>query len=917
MVNPMDSLLNWWSGLTASEIGLWISGLTLIATVVGVWIAWRRPRKAQSTLSQNNTGAGQVNSQAGDHSQVVTINLVNPAGSPADEPAAAPALLPEGRIFGITRLPNTKAFPAGRAEELKILDTAWADPHTSVLVLEAMGGMGKSLLLRTWVERFIQQPPAQAEWVYCWSFYSQGSAQDRQVSAEPFLRDALACFGYQGEVPDTAHDQGQALAHLIESRRVLLVLDGLEPLQQPPGPAAGGTLRDQGLIALLGHLALRNTGLVLISSRQPVVELAQQPQVTSHQLAPLDAAAAAELFRQAKVNGTAAEYAAARDELHGHALSLQLLATYLREYAAGDIRRRDQLPILLDFPEERAEVRHAMRLMQAHLQCLEGTADQAILWLLGLFDRPVAPEVVDVLRRSEIATLQPLRELDQQVYPAVLQRLQAQGLLNADATATVLDTHPLIRQYVAYHWQTKYPDDWQAAHQVLFAYYQAVPEQHQPDTLQQLEPLFAAVRHGCLAGLHQQALEEVYVPRIRRDSEISYLTKRLGAFSTDLALLAYFFAQPWQQPVPGLTAAAQAVVLNWAAFRLRALGRLAEAVAPFRAGLDRQVIQQDWRNVAIATDNLSALQLTLGEVAAAVQQAKDAVAYADRSKNWQQRMTKRTTWADALGQSGAYRVAGQLFVAAEQLQQPKQSEYPCLYSVWGYRYGVWWLAAGAWSEAQTRATQTLELATQFGWLLDIALGQLLLGRAKLQQALAEVGLGATPSDPPPESVPLAPDARLLPAVRLSHRQRQQLQPLLQQAQDRLVQSVQGLRQAGTLDHLSRGLLARAAAARYIAALWPAQQEEAWSQAADDLREVEVLATRCGMKLFLVDYHLEAARWALTWPELWSCASESDCPDWAPMNQLSAAAHVERAAALMADTGYAWPQSALAHLRQHL
>jgi len=188
-------------------------------------------------------------------------------------------------------------------------------------------------------------------------------------------------------------------------------------------------------------------------------------------------------------------------------------------------------------------------------------------------------------------------------------------------------------------------------------------------------------------------------------------------------------------------------------------------------------------------------------------------------------------------------------------------------------------------------------------------------------------------------VPLAPDARLLPVVRLSRRQRQQLQPLLQQARDRLAQSVQDLRQAGTLDHLPRGLLARAAAARYIAALWPAQQEEAWSQAADDLREVEALATRCGMKLFLVDYHLEAARWALTWPELWSrasslktimnCAkaltrpalwsraSESDYLDWAPMNQLSAAAHVECAAALMADTGYAWPQSALAHLRQHL
>ena len=67
----------------------------------------------------------------------------------------------------------------------------------------------------------------------------------------------------------------------VAHRRTLLVLDGLEPLQSPPGPQEG-RLREPSLQALLRELAAFNKGLCVIttSERSP---FAKQPwQKRSH-----------------------------------------------------------------------------------------------------------------------------------------------------------------------------------------------------------------------------------------------------------------------------------------------------------------------------------------------------------------------------------------------------------------------------------------------------------------------------------------------------------------------------------------------------------------------------------------------------------------------------------------------------------
>jgi hypothetical protein len=96
---------------------------------------------------------------------------------------------------------------------------------------------------------------------------------DAPASADEFLDAALTWFGDPDPRIGTAWENGERLAKLIAHRRTLLVLDGLEPLQNPPG-SQEGRLREPALQALLRELAAFNNGLCAISTRMPVGDLA-------------------------------------------------------------------------------------------------------------------------------------------------------------------------------------------------------------------------------------------------------------------------------------------------------------------------------------------------------------------------------------------------------------------------------------------------------------------------------------------------------------------------------------------------------------------------------------------------------------------------------------------------------------------
>ncbi|EGV27798.1 WD repeat-containing protein, partial [Thiorhodococcus drewsii AZ1] len=185
-------------------------------------------------------------------------------------------------------LPADAEHFLGRAPELEALDTAWAEGSaTSVVELIAPGGTGKTALVKRWLDGLRTNDWLGASRVFGWSFYSQGTGEDRQASEDPFLAAATQWFGMQIEPSANPVDKGRALADCICCGRTLLILDGLEPLQYPPGPLAG-ELRAPGLQALLTQLAAAgHPGLCVLTSREWVQDLAGAVRGDTHPQGPV------------------------------------------------------------------------------------------------------------------------------------------------------------------------------------------------------------------------------------------------------------------------------------------------------------------------------------------------------------------------------------------------------------------------------------------------------------------------------------------------------------------------------------------------------------------------------------------------------------------------------------------------------
>ncbi|MEM9555124.1 MAG: hypothetical protein AAGC60_12790 [Acidobacteriota bacterium] len=761
----------------------------------------------------------------------------------------------------VSRLPTAPEHLLGRNDELARLDAAWADPETHVVSLVAWGGVGKTSLVATWAARLARKNYDGAD-VFDWSFYSQGSRDQSSASGDRFIDRALRFFGDESMADSarSAWEKGARLAELVARRKTLLVLDGLEPLQHGEKSPLSGELKDPGVAALLRGLAQRNSGLCVVTTRVPVEDLETFRRGTAPEwrLEHLSTEAGVALLGQLGVDGARKELEALVNEVRGHALTLHLVGRYLALAHGGDVRRRDRF----DFREVDAEVQggHACRAMAAYESWLEaegevGARMLAVLRILGLFDRPADAACLAVLRWPPAsggltdAWFSPVKgwlrwlrrrsePIDESAWDTAVSRLVEAGLVVREAEnldEPTLDAHPLVRE----HFGRRLRDDdaaaWRAGHGRIYEHLTSTTE-HRPDSVEGLEPLYQAVAHGCWAGRVQEACEAVYIGRILRGMGPNgfYSTKQLGAFGADLGAVACFFEQPWSRLAPSLAEAAQAWLLNQAAFRLRALGRLLEAVEPMRVGLERAVAGEDWRNAAIRAGNLSELELTLGDVDEAVRDAERSVDFADRSGDAFQEMSKRTTLADALHQAGRRAEALERFVEAEAMQAKRQPRYPLLYSLQGFRYCDLLLAdaeraaAGSLAaqasaenglirllqEVERRALQTVEWAEDNQLpILTVALDRLTIGRVRLYGALL---------------TDLSVDV----------------------AEEAIKQAVDGLRRAGDVEFVVRGLFTRA---------WLRAAQDRPDDARRDLDEAEEIARRGPMPLYLADIHLYRAR----------------------------------------------------------
>jgi serine/threonine protein kinase len=487
-----------------------------------------------------------------------------------------PARLGPKKI-SVARLPVTGSDVFGREEDIAFLDDAWANQQVNVITIVAWAGAGKSALVNHWLRRMATDHYRSAELIFGWSFYRQSSTGETS-SADEFLDAALSWFGDPDPRLGTAWEKGERLAKLVSHRRTLLLLDGLEPLQNPPGPQEG-RLREPSLQSLLRELAAFNTGLCVITTRTPVADIADHEQTSAlrRELDQLSSDAGAKLLRALGVKGDEAELRSATDEFRGHCLALTLLGSYLTDAYHGDIRRREEVSARL--AQDVRQGAHARKVLESYQSWFGEGPELAVLRMLGLFDRPADEKAIGaLLNPPPIQGLtESLTNLGSTEWRAILARLRRAKLLAGEDPRNPenLDTHPLVREFFGEQLRNQRADAWKECNRRLFSHYRALAPQL-PESFRDMEPLFLAIICGCNAGLYRKALHEIYIPRIQRGNA-SFAANVLGARGALLSILAHFFEEGrWGSIVQvgvkaqSLTAEDQLFILMQAALYLSA-----------------------------------------------------------------------------------------------------------------------------------------------------------------------------------------------------------------------------------------------------------------------------------------------------------------------------------------------------------
>ena len=452
-----------------------------------------------------------------------------------------PARLGPEKI-SIARLPVTGSDLFGREEDIAFLDEAWANQRINVVTIVAWAGVGKSTLVNHWLRGMAAEDYRSAQLVFGWSFYRQGTSGGTS-SADEFLDAALAWFGDPDPRIGAGWEKGERLAKLISHRRTLLVLDGLEPLQNPPGPQEG-RLREPSLQALLKELAAFNTGLCMITTRLPVADIADHERTSAprRDLEHLSSDAGANLLRTLGARGDQAELRSASDEFDGHCLALTLLGSYLTDAYDGDIHCRREVSEHLSHDVRQGA--HARNVMESYQTWFGEGPELSVLRILGLFDRPADEKALKCLLNPPAipGLTEALTNLSPTEWRTIVARLRRARLLAGEDPHNRgdLDTHPLVREYFGEQLQSQRTEAWKECNKRLYHYYPTLPPEL-PENFREMEPLFLAVMCGCNAGLFHEALHEVYIPRIQRGNA-SFAAKVLGARPALLSVLAHFFA---------------------------------------------------------------------------------------------------------------------------------------------------------------------------------------------------------------------------------------------------------------------------------------------------------------------------------------------------------------------------------------
>ena len=306
-----------------------------------------------------------------------------------------------------------------------------------------MGGTGKTALIGHWLKETAGWRSRPFAGLFSWSFYQN---RDTEKFLEAFLEWARETF----RTPEANADTNLVAAALavLRTHPLVLVLDGLEVLQEGPDDARYGSFLDDDLRELLAALCQRDhPSLAVLTSRFVFADLDRFlgtafHQLDLHGLAPDNGAW---LLEELGVRGPPTEREHVSEQLDGHPLGLRVFADALPEEDRDQPRRFLDHSFHVGALPEGASLNDKLRRLFVFYEKKLPVVQLRILGIVSLFRAPIADETVLRLVRGLFGEALP----DDAALSTELRRLQSRGILTREPIEGGQGSacHPILRDH--------------------------------------------------------------------------------------------------------------------------------------------------------------------------------------------------------------------------------------------------------------------------------------------------------------------------------------------------------------------------------------------------------------------------------------------------------------------------------------
>lgn len=604
------------------------------------------------------------------------------------------------------------AYFTGRAEELLRLDRWATDPQVALVGVTAWGGAGKTALVTQWVQEagWVARRP-RIRGVFGWSFYANPSAEHWARGLLDWARQDLSI-----PVPEVSRPAAAVLG-LLRAMPLLLVLDGLEVVQEGPAGDGFGRLLDGTLREVLaGVCQQEHKGLVVLTSRFPFADLEvfDGDRARMLDVPPFTPAEGAALLA-----AVAGEWMVPEDErralvraVDGHALATVVLA--------GLLAAR---PPASDLAALRAELATAARTDARVGRVLEfyahrlSEADRYLLAAVSLFARPVHATAVLAVAQHEVFGSRLAGWTPDMVQAAVRDRLG--GLLSWHPDGTI-SAHPLVRDT----FRRLAMDAAGAAAETALTGIPAGRLTSRPDALRVVEAIELLLDAG-----HWQAADDMHINRSGNGEVWKYMP---AAWLGQRAATAFVATADRRAACArSLTRDRLGFYLNATGLSAMNAGDLATAREYLRMALRHYREDRNLRRVSICLRNLTYCLGHLGLTGAAKEAAAEALTCTQThgDRNEIRNSHAYLGWVAAM--VGDATAAEQQFAAADEFTVARYGGNAHLFSVWGTWWAEWLARTGRSGPAEELTNRNAEICRRRSWNHDLARCDRLLGRIAL------------------------------------------------------------------------------------------------------------------------------------------------------------------------------------------